>query len=136
MIHPAADLQKAIYSALRANIDLVAALGGIKVFDHNPEKSEFPYIVLGRATSSDWSTSTEGGNEHFLTVHIWSSHAARQEVYSIQQLVKDSLHDTQLVAQDHHIINLRFEFSEIRRDAESRRMHGIMRFRAVTEPKT
>lgn len=136
MIHPAADLQKAVYTALDDNTDLVAALGGAKIYDHNPEKAAFPYIVLGRANSVDWSTSTEDGNEHLITIHIWSKRSARQQIYSIQQLVQESLHDVILTAQDHDIINLRLELSEARRDRESGHMHGIMRFRAVTEPKT
>ena len=135
MMHPAADVQKAIYEALIANGDLITLLGGTKIFDHHPERVAFPYIVLGQATSTDWSTSTEDGTEHLITVHIWSRRSGREEVYDIQRQVGVSLHDAQFSGQDHHIINLRFAFSETRRDANSGRLHGVMRFRAVTEPK-
>ncbi len=135
MNHPAADLQKAIYSALANNSQLVTALGGTKIFDHSPGKADFPYVILGRATATDWSTSTEDGKSHLITVHTWSNQPAKQEVWAIQQLVNVSLHDADLQAQDHHIINLRMEFSEIRYDRESGNLHGIMRFSAVTEPK-
>ena len=135
MNHPAAELQKAIYGALNANAALIVALSGSKIFDHHPEKVAFPYLVLGRATNTDWSTSSEEGIEHLITIHSWSKKTGRSETWQLQQLIKSSLHDVDLLAQDHFIINLRLEFSEARRDAASGRMHGIMRFRAVTEPK-
>ncbi len=135
MNHPAADLQKAVYGALTNNSQLVTALGGTKIFDHSPEKADFPYVILGRATATDWSTSTEDGKSHLITIHSWSGQPAKQEIWAIQQLINDSLHDVNLLAQDHHIINLRMELCEVRHDRESGYLHGIMRFSAVTEPK-
>lgn len=135
MIHPAADLQKAIHQELIANVPLVSALGDAKIYDHNPEAAGFPYIVLGEATCTDWSTSTEDGNQHNFMLHIWSRRSDRQQIYNIQQILRDSLHDSELSAADHHIINLRLELCEVRTDVESGHMHGVMRFRAITEPK-
>ncbi len=135
MIHPAADLQKAVYSALSASAELVTVLGGVKIHDHNPEKSPLPYIVLGLASNADWSTGSEQGALHRISIHVWSKYSARQEVYRIQQLIEEALHDQNLAGEDHHIINLRQEFSELRWDEESGHMHGVSRFRAVTEPK-
>ncbi len=135
MIHPAADLQKSIYTALVNNSALVTVLGGVKIHDHHPEKEAFPYVVLGRATSTDWSTSTESGASHLITVHTWSRNSGRMESYAVQQEITSALHDMPLTAQDHHIVNLRLEFSEARYDPDSGRMHGIMRFSAITEPK-
>ncbi len=135
MNHPSADLQKAVYGALAANTTLITALGGTKIFDHIPQKAAFPYLVIGQATDRDWSTSSEDGSEHRMTIHIWSGKSDRQEVYQLQQLVRLDLHDAQLSAQDHHLVNLRHEFSEVRADPRSDALHGIMRFRAITEPK-
>ena len=135
MIHPSADLQKAIYTALAANANLTAALGGTKIYDHNPQEAAFPYVVIGRASNLDWSTSTEDGGEHVVIIHIWSERSDRMEIYQLQQEVQTSLHDATLMAVDHNVVNLRHEFSDVRSDDASNRMHGIMRFRAVTEPK-
>lgn len=134
MNHSSADLQKAIYSALVANTSLIAALGGAKIFDHTPQKAVYPYLVIGQASDRDWSTASENGSEHRITIHIWSEKSDRQEIYQIQQLVHSELHDAQLSAQDHHVVNLRHEFSEVRADPQSDTLHGIMRFRAITEP--
>ncbi len=110
MNHPSADLQKAVYSALAANTSLIAALGGTKIFDHIPQKASFPYLVIGQATDRDWSTSSEDGSEHRMTIHIWSEKSNRQQVYQLQQLVRFDLHDAQLSAQDHNVVHLRHEF--------------------------
>jgi len=135
MMHPSADLQKTVYGTLAANSSLITLLGGTKIYDHHPQKSAFPYLVIGQASNSDWSTSSEDGSEHLLVLHVWSAKSDRQEIYQIQQLIKQSLHDVPLSAIDHHIVNLRFEFSEVRADPQSETLHGITRFRAVTEPK-
>ena len=134
MTSSAADLQRAVFQALSANNDLITALGGLKIYDHATESVDFPYIILGRISSVDWSTVTEDGAEHRLTVHLWSQRSGRVQLFQLQQMVEDTLHDADLPGQDHHIVNLRLEAFEARRDASSNNLHGIMRFRAVTEP--
>ena len=47
---------------------------------------------------------------------------------------KDVLHDQPLTLSDHHLVNLRHEFSEARLDPDGDTFHGIVRYRAVTEP--
>lgn len=135
MMHPSADLQKIIYSSLTGNTSLITLLGGTKIYDHHPLKAAFPYLVIGQATDTDWSTSSEDGSEHSFVIHVWSAKSDRQEVYQFQNQIKQSLHDVSLTAVDHHIVNLRFEFSEVRADPQSDTLHGITRFRAITEPK-
>ena len=48
--------------------------------------------------------------------------------------VRTALHDQPLTLTGHRLINLRHEFSEARRDPDGETIHGIARFRAVTEP--
>ncbi len=135
MMHPSADLQKAVYTALAANTALITLLGDVKIYDHHPQKATFPYLVIGQASASDWSTASEDGALHSFIIHIWSKRSDRQQVYQLQQQIRQSLHDVPHTAIDHHIVNLRFEYSEIRADPQSDTLHGIMRFRAVSEPK-
>jgi hypothetical protein len=44
------------------------------------------------------------------------------------------LHDQPLTLVDHDLVNLRHEFSEARPDPDGDTYHGIVRYRAVTEP--
>jgi len=46
---------------------------------------------------------------------------------------RDALHDQALALTGHRLINLRHEYSEVRRDNDGETFHGIVRFRAVTE---
>lgn len=127
-------LQKAVHAALTADAVLVGLLGGPQVFDDVPQQTAFPYVTLGQSTERDWSTATEDGAEHVLTLHVWSKRAGRKETREIMEAVRGALHDRALAVGGHRLVNLRHEFSEARRDADGETYHGIVRYRAVTEP--
>jgi hypothetical protein len=82
----------------------------------------------------DWSTGTEDGAEHELTLHVWSRAGGKKQVQEIMESVKAVLHDKPLLLEDHYLINLRYAFSEARLDPDGDTFHGIVRYRAVTEP--
>lgn len=134
MAHPSADLQESIFSALTSDPSLTALLGGPKVFDRRPERASFPYLTLGRTAVVDWSTGTEDGAEHILTLHVWAKGGGKAETYEIMDKVAGKLNDAALQLEGHHLVNLRLQFAEARREADSSAYHGILRFRAVTEP--
>ena len=73
------DLIQAVFSALSSDPDLTAALGAAKIFDQIPERSALPYVVLGRVTTTDWSTATEDGDAVEFSLHIWSQAKGRAE---------------------------------------------------------
>lgn len=127
-------LQKAIHAALTADAALTGLLGGPQVFDDAPQATAFPYVILGQSTERDWSTATEDGTEHLLTLHVWSRKAGRRETREIMEAVRGALHDRPLAMAGHRLVNIRHELSEARRDADGETYHGIVRYRAVTEP--
>lgn len=129
----AAELQKAIFAALGAN-EALAELVGARILDHAPANVSFPYITFGRTSVYDWSTATEGGTEQIFTLHAWSRGKGKKEALRIMELVRDTLHDDALALEGHALVNLRLELSEARYDERSEAYHGVMRFRAVTEP--
>ena len=74
-------LQHAIHHVLTANANVVALLGGPHVWDHVPRGAAAPYVTFGVTTERDWSTGSDAGGEHILTLK-------RVEVkYSIAELV-------------------------------------------------
>lgn len=129
------ELQKAINLALRSDAALVALLGGAKIFDDVPQGSEFPYLTFGQSSARDWSTGTDTGHEHVITLHVWSRAAGRRQIYAIVGAVEAVLHDKSLTLSGYRLINLRHEFSDARRDPDGDTYHGIVRYRAVTEPQ-
>ncbi|WP_279477823.1 DUF3168 domain-containing protein [Aureimonas sp. SK2] len=134
MAHPSAELQTTIVSTLTGDPALLARLGGPKVFDRVPERAAFPYLTLGRTAVVDWSTGTEDGAEHILTLHVWAKGGSKQDTYEIMDLVSNKLHDQALPLNGHRLVNLQLQFAEARQEPDSPAYHGILRFRAVTEP--
>ncbi len=109
-------------------------LGGAKIYDEPPREAALPYVTLGEAVVSDRSTATEGGDEHALTLHVWSRQGGHREAHLISGAVLQALTDAPLSPEGHHLANLRFVVADIRREADGRTYHGIVRLRAVTEP--
>jgi hypothetical protein len=127
-------LQKSIYETLAIDAGVIGLLGSSRIYDDAPQRSAFPYITLGQSTLRDWSTGSEDGDEHLLTVHVWSRAEGRKEAHEIMQALREALHERALSLEGHRLVNLRHELSEARREADGETYHGIVRLRAVTEP--
>ena len=130
------SLQESIYLALTTDAPLTALLGGANVFDDVPQDVSFPYVTLAQSEARDWSTGTEDGSEHIVTVQVWSRAGGKKDVQGIVQAIKDVLHDADLALTDHRLINLRQELSEARLEADGETYRATLRYRAVTEPTT
>jgi hypothetical protein len=127
-------LQRSIYQALTNSPDVTTLLGGVRIYDHAPQGVAYPFITLGQSVIRDWSTGTEDGGEHNLTLHVWTRSGGKKEVHEIIEAIRAVLHDQPLMLEDHYLVNLRHEFSEARLDPDGDTFHGIVRYRAVTEP--
>jgi hypothetical protein len=130
----AAALRAAIHGALKNDGPLAAMLGGAKIYDEPPREAALPYVTLGEAVVSDRSTATEAGDEHALTLHVWSRQGGHREAHLISGALLHALIDAPLAPEGQHLANLRFVAADIRREADGRTYHGIVRLRAVTEP--
>ena len=133
MTHPSLALQKAVYAALAGD----AVLGGLvddRIFDAPPRNVPFPYVSFGNAQGNDWSTGTETGTEHRVVLDVWSRHRGKAECWAIAEAVTMVLDDAALTLDGHALVNLRLETAETGRDADGLTWHGVVRFRAVTEP--
>lgn len=128
------SLQKAVFAALSADATLSGLIGAGRIHDDAPQQTVFPYLTLGQSTARDWSTATDEGAEHVLTLHVWSRAAGKKEAHAIMRALRQALHDQSLTLEDHRLVNLRHDFSETARDPDGETVHGIVRFRAVTEP--
>src|SRR5262245_10637340 len=127
-------LQRGVYQALVGSSAITSLLGGARIYDHALQAASFPFITLGQSVIRDWSTGTEDGGEHNLTLHVWSRGGGKDQTLEIIEAIKGALRDQPPSLSDHHLINLRHEFSEARLDPDGDTFHGIVRYRAVTEP--
>jgi hypothetical protein len=134
MASASAALRAAIHDALSADGALNALLGGSKVYDEPPPATAFPYVTLGETRVADFSTGTEPGQEHQITVHAWSRQGGQREAHLISGALLQALDDAPLSLADHRLVNLRFAVADVRREADGRTYHALVRFRAMTEP--
>ena len=128
------SLQQAVFATLAADAPLSALLGEDRILDDVPQGTLPPYVTFGPITARDWSTSTETGTEHVLTLHVWSSGHGKKEAHAMIAAIVAALHDQPLTLTGHRLINLRHELSEVRRYGDGHTVHATVRFRAVTEP--
>jgi len=131
--HPSLALQSAVYAALLADGGLGGLIGN-RIYDAPPRDATFPYVVIGETRVADWSTATEDGAEHRLTLDVWSRERGKRQCYEIMAAVEAVLHDAALALDDHALVNLRFAEADVRGERDGITYRGTMRFRAVTEP--
>jgi hypothetical protein len=134
MASASAALRAAIHDALSSDGALSALLGGPKIYDEVPREAGFPYVTLGEARVSDFSTGTEPGEEHQITLHAWSRQGGQREAHLISGALLQALDDAPLTLSEHRLVNLRFSVADVRREADGRTYHALVRFRAMTEP--
>jgi hypothetical protein len=135
-IAASAALRAAVHDALAADTALTSLLGGPKVFDEPPRSAAFPYVTLGETRISDFSAGDERGEEHQLMLHAWSRQGGHKEAHLIAGALLEALDDAPLTLADHRLVNFRFAVTDVRREADGRTYHALVRFRAVTEPIT
>ena len=128
-------LQKAIFAALGADSAVKALIGDpARIYDDPPGGAVLPYVQIGDGTETDWSTATEEGAEHQVTIHVWSRSGGRKEVRAVLAAIYDVLHDSGLSPEGQTLVNFRFTLSQIFRESDGETHHGVARYRAVTEP--
>ena len=134
MSSAALELQRAVILRLSTSVSLTAQLGGTKIYDHPASGVRLPFITIGRTTSYDWSTASEEGREHFLTVHIWSRAGGRIETHEIMEKVRLQLEGLEAYILNHRLVLLLLEGEDVRFDIAENGYHGVLNYRALTEP--
>lgn len=127
------DLQRGLYQTIAADNAVTTLLGGVHIYDDVPRDAAFPYLTLGETVVRDWSTGSDEGDEHLVTLHVWSRANGRRQTHRIMAALKLALHDATVSVANHRLVNMRFEFSDARREPDGETYHGVVRFRAVTE---
>ena len=133
MSSAALDLQKALILRLTSDAALTSQLGGNKIYDHPAAGAKLPYVSLGHTMAYDWSTASEDGHEHLVTIHVWSRAGGRIEAHEIMEKIRLRLDGFGAELLNHRLVLLRLEFEEVRFDVGEDGYHGMMRYRALTE---
>jgi hypothetical protein len=128
------DLQQAVHATLSADSAILSLLGGARVYDDVAQGAACHYLSLTAVSVRDWATGTEPGAEILFTVSAWSRRAGHKEAHLIADAVRSALHDAPITLTDYHLVNLRHEASDSRRERDGDTYRVAARFRAILEP--
>jgi hypothetical protein len=127
-------LQQAVFATLCADGGVTDVVGDpARVFDAPQRDAEFPYVVIGDDTETDWSTATDTGSAHAFAVHVWSRAGGRKEAKIVAGAVKDALDGAELSVTGHALIDIRYLSTEFFREPDGETTHAVLRFRAALE---
>lgn len=122
-------MQEQIQAAIFTRLSSV----GTPVYDHVPQDTPFPYIVIGDDTSTAWDTDNSIGSESTLTIHVWSRQRGRKEVKEIMADIYASLHRHDVSISGGVLVECAAEFQESFLDPDGITRHGVIRFRLIVD---
>jgi hypothetical protein len=127
------QLLTAIQARLADDAELSNMIGPEGLRDRLVSGRKLPAVIVADLASTDYSTATETGAEHLLTLEIWTDAGGRREAAIIAERLQALLHDAPLSPQSHHLVSLLHLSTRTRRDQKARLHVAEIRFRAVTE---
>ncbi|MCG8442229.1 MAG: DUF3168 domain-containing protein [Caulobacterales bacterium] len=137
MTSPEWSLQKAVVSALSADVAVQGALGDpARIYDEPPDEVIFPYATFGQSETRPADGDAAPMHEHVLSLHVWSRYGGRREAKETVGLMREALHGAplDLASDGWRLVNLRATFADVFRVGDGRTTRGMLRLRAVTEP--
>ncbi|MFP5075731.1 DUF3168 domain-containing protein [Rhizobium sp. YIM 134829] len=129
------ELQAAIFAKLSGDATLTGLIGPGGITDRLTTPGPRPSLRFGPVESADYSTSTETGEEHRLTIEVRGEEGGHRSVQAVAARLRTLLHAQPLTLVTQTLVNLRHERTRTRRDGEVRGHRAELTFRAVTEPK-
>ncbi len=126
-------LRKAVRDALIGDATILTKLGGAHVYDEAPRGKAGPYIVIAQGETRDWSTMTDEGAEHLLTLEVWSQNSGAREALEIAQRAAQVLQDSSLPMVGATCVHARITSVETLRQNANRFVRARIRLRALVE---
>lgn len=126
-------LLQAIHARLSGDAGLTALIGEDGIRDRLLPRQRLPAVVIGEFDTRDLSTATEAGEEHFVTLEIWTEGEGRRAALTIADRVRALLDNADLALDGAVLVSLLATGSRSRREPGTRAYRVEMRFRAVTE---
>lgn len=136
---PLNALQAGIYTRLTEYAALTSALGGKKIYDHVPQNTKAPYVLIGDDTAIDSDTKVSNGWELTLTIHCWDfEKAGRKSIKTIMGHIYDALHKAEdsVTVSGFSLVQIYQEFAQSFQETATEGSgdhyyHGVQRFRAL-----
>lgn len=90
-------LLQAVHARLVRDAELVGMVGSGGIVDRLLPRPVLPCVAFGEIDSRDYSTASERGEEHFLTIEVWSEEGGRKLAQDIAVRILALLDDAPLV---------------------------------------
>ena len=129
------QLQAAIVARLRSWPNLTA-LVGTKIFDVVPADVSEPYVEIGNFDDRRDDKTCVKGREIYVTMHVWTlapSGSSRAEPNRIATAIESALADAELSLTSYRLISLAHVRTQVFKDLDEARFHGVVEFIARTE---
>jgi hypothetical protein len=126
-------LMQAIHARLAGDAGLTALIGPDGIRDRLLPRPKLPAVVFGALETRDLSTATEAGEEHVLTLEIWSEGEGRRQAQEIAGRVTALLDNVDLVIDGAVLVSLLRTGCRSRREPRMKAFLVEVRCRAVTE---
>lgn len=133
MTDPILALRQAIRTRLAGDAVLTGLLGGPRIHDEAPRGAAGLYVTFGEARARDWSTGSDRGHEHEVTLVVWSKPGGATPALQAAARIAALLDEAQLTLDGHRLVHIRVVAEEARRDDKADLTRVLLRFRAVTE---
>lgn len=124
---------RAIHLRLSGDAGLTALLGPDGIRDRLLARPKLPAIVVGEMETRDLSTVGHPGEEHFLTLEVWSEGDGRRQALEIAARVEALLDDVSMALDGAVLVSLLRVGMRTRREVKTKYYLAEIRFRAVTE---
>ena len=119
-------------AALIADPALKTLLGGAYVFDEMPRGAPPAYVEFTGLDTRDWSTMSEKGFEHVVSIVVRSNNRSRKPAQEISAAVEAVLDGAALAVPGHRLVSVRLVFWSVMKTGQT--YGASLRFRAATEP--
>lgn len=109
-------VQAALVVALGGHAGLAEAVSGI--FDGPPARAAYPYVSIGEAVSTDWSSKTARGREIRIAVTIWDDGERPALLHGLMADAEDAIDGMARDLDGWRVASLAFLRARIVRDAD------------------
>lgn len=132
MVLPDADLQRAIYAALKGSAALEGLVDG-RIFDHVPDPIVYPYVRIGEGQTLDDEAEGIDGAECFVQVSAFSGQPGKMQAKDMAKAIVAAL-KAELAIDGHRQAEMTFDGVQYLKEQRNAVTHAVLTFRYLTEP--
>ncbi|HEX2751684.1 MAG TPA: DUF3168 domain-containing protein [Alphaproteobacteria bacterium] len=108
------QVQVAVYSRLSGDSNITSRLATADaVYDHVPQGSAFPYIVISDMAAQPADTQQFAGMAVSMVLETYSRAADKQEIQHIAAAIESAFHHADFAVTGHHLVLCRITATDI-----------------------